>query len=205
MLGCIGRGGKGGSAESCWSEQVTRLSAPTATIYFADEAGIRSDYHAGTTWAPVGQTPVVKATGARHSLNMISAVTAQGLLRFSTYTGSFTAARFIEFCRKLLADSDRPVYLIVDGHPTHRSKAVKQFVDSTDGRLRLFVLPAYSPQLNPDEWVWKNVKHDRVGRTSITGHDEFKTKVIGALRRLQKMPHIVRAFFADPDLRYITA
>jgi len=49
-----------------------------------------------------------------------------------------------------------------------RSKAVKQFVESTHGRLRLFVLPAYSPQLNPDEWVWKNVKHDRVGRTSVT-------------------------------------
>ena len=176
-----------------------------ARIYFGDEAGIRSDYHAGTTWAPVGQTPVVKATGARHSLNMISAVTAQGLLRFSTYTGSLTAARFIEFCRKLLVDTDGPVYLVVDGHPVHRCKAVKEFVASTDGALRLFVLPAYSPQLNPDEWVWKNVKHDRVGRTSVTGPEDFKTKVIGALRRLQKMPHVVRAFFADPDLRYITA
>jgi len=182
-----------------------QAKAEGATIYFADEAGIRSDYHAGTTWAPIGRTPVVKATGARHSLNMISAVTAQGLLRFATYTGSFTGARFIEFCRKLMADADGPVYLVVDGHPTHRSKLVKEFVASTEGRLRLFVLPAYSPQLNPDEWVWKNVKHDRVGRTSVTGPDEFKTKVIGALRRLQKLPHIVRAFFADPDLRYITA
>src|SRR5919112_1689721 len=176
-----------------------------ARIYFGDEAGIRSDYHAGTTWAPVGRTPVVKATGARHSLNMISAVTAQGLLRFATYTGSLTGARFIEFCRKLLVDTDGPVYLVVDGHPVHRCKALKEFVASTDGALRLFVLPAYSPQLNPDEWVWKNVKHDRVGRTSVTGPDEFKTKVIGALRRLQKMPHIVRGFFADPDLRYIAA
>ena len=112
---------------------------------------------------------MVKATGARHSLNMISAVTAQGLLRFSTYTGSLTGARFIEFCKKLLHDTTGPVYLIVDGHPTHRSKLVKQFVASTDGQLKLFVLPAYSPQLNPDEWVWKNVKHDRVGRTSATG------------------------------------
>jgi transposase len=179
--------------------------AEGATVYFADEAGIRSDYHAGTTWAPVGRTPVVKATGARHSLNMISAVTAQGLLRFSTYTGSFTGARFIEFAKKLIADTEGPVYLVVDGHPTHRSKMVKQFVASTAGRLRLFVLPAYSPQLNPDEWVWKNVKHDRVGRTSVTNADEFKAKIIGALRRLQKLPHIVRAFFADPDLRYITA
>jgi len=182
-----------------------QAKAEGATIYFADEAGIRSDYHAGTTWAPVGQTPVVKATGARHSLNMISAVTAQGLLRFATYTGSFTGARFIEFCRKLMADTEGPVYLVVDGHPTHRSKLVKEFVASTDGALKLFVLPAYSPQLNPDEWVWKNVKHDRVGRTSVTGPDEFKSKIIGALRRLQKLPHIVRAFFADPDLRYITA
>lgn len=193
-----------------WREQEfpairAQARAEGATVYFGDEAGIRSDYHAGTTWAPVGRTPVVKATGARHSLNMISAVTAQGLLRFSTYTGSFTGARFIEFCRKLLADTDGPVYLVVDGHPTHRSKLVQQFVASTEGRLKLFVLPAYSPQLNPDEWVWKNVKHDRVGRTSVTGPDQFKTKVIGALRRLQKMPHIVRAFFADPDLRYITA
>ena len=154
-----------------------------ATIYFGDEAGIRSDYHAGTTWAPVGQTPIVKATGARHSLNMISAVTAQGLLRFSTYTGSFTGARFIEFCRKLMADTAGPVYLVVDGHPTHRSKLVKEFVASTNGQFKLFVL----------------------GRTSVTGPDDFKTKIIGALRRLQKMPHIVRAFFGDPDLRYITA
>jgi transposase len=91
----------------------------------------------------------------------------------------------------------------VDGHPTHKAKTVKKFVTSTDGQLKLFILPAYSPQLNPDEWVWKNVKHDRVGRTSVTNADDFKAKIIGALRRLQKMPHVVRAFFTDPDLRYI--
>jgi transposase len=176
-----------------------------ATIYFADEAGLRSDYHAGTTWAPVGQTPVVKATGARHSLNMISAVTAQGQLRFATYTGSFTAKLFIDFCRKLLADTDRPVYLVVDGHPTHKAKVVQQFVASTNGRLTLFILPPYSPQLNPDEWVWKNVKHDRVGRTSVHNADEFTAKVVGALRRLQKLPDLVRGFFRDPELAYITA
>jgi transposase len=179
--------------------------AAGATVYFADEAGLRSDYHAGTTWAPVGRTPVVKATGARHTLNMISAVTAQGLLRFSTYTGSLTADRFIDFCTKLIKDTNGPVYLVVDGHPTHKAKTVKQFVASSAGRLKLFVLPAYSPQLNPDEWVWKNVKHDRVGRTSVKTADEFKAKIAGALRRLQNMPHIVRAFFADPDLAYITA
>ena len=174
----------------------------------ADEAGIRSEDHAGTTWAPVGKTPVVKATGARHSLNMISAVTGQGLMRFATFTGSFTAATFIDFCSKLVADTEkttgRGVYLIVDGHPTHKAKEVKEFVASTRGRLKLFILPAYSPQLNPDEWVWKHVKYDRVGRTSVNSGEDFVALVRAALRRIQRRPALVRAFFADPDLAYIT-
>lgn len=176
-----------------------------ATIYFEDEAGIRSDYHAGTTWGARGHTPIVKTTGARFSVNMVSAVTAKGLLRFSTFTGGFTADTFIEFCKRLMHDTDGPVFLIVDGHPTHRAKKVTAFVTSTHGQLRVFQLPGYSPQLNPDEWVWKNVKHDRVGRTEITGPDQFKARAVAALRRLQVMPHIVRAFFADPELAYISA
>lgn len=176
-----------------------------ATVYFADEAGIRSDHHAGTTWGAIGATPVVKTTGARFSLNMISAVTAKGLLRFSAFTGSLTADKFIEFCTRLMTDTDGPVFLVVDGHPVHRSRKVKNFAASTGGRLRLFQLPGYSPQLNPDEWVWKNVKSDRVGRSGITGPDQLKALAVAALRRLQAMPHIVRGFFGDPDLAYITA
>lgn len=115
------------------------------TVYFADEAGLRSDHHSGTTWGRVGHTPVVKTTGARHSLNMISAVTAKGLLRFATFTGGFDAGKFIDFCRKLLHDTDGPVFLIVDGHPAHRAKKVTAFAASTQGRLHLFTLPGYSP------------------------------------------------------------
>ena len=183
----------------------TEAEAAGATIYFADEAGIRSDYHAGTTWAPVGRTPVVKATGARFSVNMVSAVTAKGALRFAVYDETFTANLFVDFCKRLLHDAGGPVYLIVDGHPTHRARTVKDYVAATDGRLKLFCLPGYSPELNPDEWVWKNVKHDRIARRSVTSKDDLKAKAIGALRRLQKLPHLVRGFFADPHLRYITA
>ena len=122
---------------------------------------MRSDYHAGTTWAPVGQTPAVRTTGARFGLNMISAISAQGALRFSVLTGTLTAAGFIAFLKRLIHDAQRagagPVFCIVDNHPAHRAKAVDRFVDSTDGALRLYRLRAYSPQLNPDEWVWKNV------------------------------------------------
>jgi hypothetical protein len=63
----------------------------------------------------------------------------------------------------------------------------------------------YSSELNSDEWVWKNVKHDRIGKTGVTSKDDLKAKAIGALRRLQKFPALVRGFFADPHLRYITA
>ena len=179
--------------------------AEGATIYFADEAGIRSDYHAGTTWAPVGRTPVVRATGARFSVNMLSAVSAQGALRFTVHDGRVNAAVFIEFCTRLLHDADGPVYLVVDGHPAHRARATTAFGASTEGQLKLFFLPGYSPELNPDEWVWKNVKHDRIGKTGVTSQDDLKSKVISALRRLQKLPALVRGFFRDPHLYYITA
>jgi transposase len=176
-----------------------------ATIYFADEAGIRSDYHSGTTWAPVGQTPVVTSTGARYAVNMISAITPKGKLRFSTFTGTMDAAVFIAFCRRLIHDDTGSVFLILDGHPVHRSKAVKEFVDTTDGRLRLFFLPPYSPELNPDEWVWKNVKHDRIGKAGIRSADDLRQKAENALRRLQRLPGLVCAFFRDPHIRYAQA
>jgi len=182
-----------------------RAEAEGATIWFADEAGIRSDYHAGTTWSPVGQTPEVKNTGARYSVNMISVVSAKGALRFAVYEGSTSAAVFIDFCKRLLHDSPGPVYMIVDGHPAHRATATQDFAAATEGRLRLFFLPGYSPELNPDERAWKNVRHDRIGKTGVTSRQDLKSKAIGALRRLQKRPALVRALFADPHLRYITA
>src|SRR3954465_3401097 len=138
---------------------AAQAKAAGGTVYFVDEAGVRSDYHPGTTWAPVGRTPTVAATGARFGLNMISAISAQGALRFSVLPGTLPAAGFIAFLKRPLHDAQRtgagPVFCIVDNHPVHRAKAVNRYVGSTDGALRLYRLPAYSPQLNPDEWVWK--------------------------------------------------
>jgi transposase len=176
-----------------------------ATIYFADEAGVRSDYHAGTTWAPVGRPPVVATTGDRFGVNLISAVTARGALRFAAYDGNLNAPTFIDFCRRLLHDAPGPVFLVLDGHPVHRSNAVKAFAASTNGRLRLCFLPGYAPELNPDEWVWKSIKHDRIGRVGVDSLDDLKAKALAALHRLQKLPHLVQSFFRDPNLRYITA
>lgn len=174
-----------------------------SSIWFADEAGLRTDYHAGTTWAPVGQTPVVKTTGRRASVNMISAVTGRGELRFMVHEGGVNATVFLTFVKRLVADADRPVFLVMDNHSVHRSKKLRQFAEDSDGRLRLFYLPPYSPELNPDEWVWKNVKHDGVGTTAHANTEELKGKALRALRRLQKLPSLVASFFRAPDLAYI--
>ena len=122
-----------------------QAEAEDATIWFADEAGIRSDYHAGTTWSPVGQTPVVKNTGARYSVNMISVVSAKGALRFAVYEGNTNAGVFIDFCKPLLHDSPANIYLIVNGHPAHRATATKQFAASTEGRRHWSSCPATHP------------------------------------------------------------
>lgn len=175
-----------------------------ATILFADEATVRTDHHGGRTWAPVGCTPVVTATGKRTNVNMISAVTAQGHLHFDVFTGNMNATAFIEFCTKLVDDHDGPVFLIVDGSPVHTAKAVKDHVTSTNGALSLFFLPPYSPQLNPDEWVWNNVKTSQIYRTVPMTRTHLWTIAKNALTRLQELPHIVRGFFGDPHLAYIT-
>jgi len=174
-----------------------------AVIFFADEAGVRTDFHSGTTWAPIGQTPVVTATGKRESIMMVSAVSPRGELRFHIHEGSFRAAHFVEFCKQLLKDVDSDIFLIVDGSSVHTAGETKEFVESTRGKLSLFFLPGYSPELNPDEWVWKNVKHDTIGRSGVRGLDDLKAVAVSSLRHLQKMPGKVRGFFADPKLTYI--
>jgi transposase len=172
-----------------------------AEIYFEDEAGIRSDYHRGTTWGIKGSTPVVRTTGARFSLNMVSAITSKGAMRFMTYTGKMKAPLFSEFLKRLIHNAPGKIFLILDGHPVHRSSLVKKFVEATKGKLRLFSLPSYSPELNPDELVWNNVK-GKVGRSSLKGPDDFHKKVRHHLKSLQRTPEKIRNFFKEPNLRY---
>jgi len=182
-----------------------RAAQVGATILFADEASVRTDYHAGTTWAPVGQTPVVTGSAVRHAVKMVSAIGQRGQLSFQVHEGSMNAERFIEFLECLIHDFDTPIFLVVDGSSVHKANIVKEYVASTQGRLELFFLPPYSPELNPDEWVNKNVKHDRIARAVPFTRDDLMKIAIDALERLKQCPEIVRGFFGDPKLRYVTA
>lgn len=173
-----------------------------AMIFFGDEAGVRSDHHAGTTWAIRGETPVVSSTGARFGLSLLSAVSAQGELRFMTTNGRVGAKVFVEFLKRLIHNADRAIFLIVDGHPEHKAKAVSKFVESTQGRLQLFHLPPYSPELNPDERVWNDLKNNTVGRQRIDSPKQLHKAVISHLRFVQKSPDRVRSNFQNETTKY---
>ena len=174
-----------------------------AEIYFGDEAGVRSDCHAGTTWGIKGQTPVVHTSGQRSSVNMISAVSARGHLRFMLTKGKVNGLVFTEFLKRLMHGSARRVFLILDGGSYHHSRPVKDYVASLDGKLRLFFLPPYSPQLNPDEQVWNYVKHHGVAKAALRGgKGELRKLVLARLRSLQKLPWTIRMFFLTPDAQY---
>jgi transposase len=173
-----------------------------ATIYFEDESGIRSDFHAGTTWSPKGQTPVIKVTGARFSTNMVAAISTRGHLRFMVNQGTVNAEVLCDFLKRLMHNAQQPIFLIWDGHPTHKSKKVRECIESFEGKLEVYILPSYSPELNPTEQVWRSVKNHGVGRKSVFGPDQLKSAVTSCLRRLQKIPKIVLSFFKHPDCKY---
>lgn len=179
-----------------------RAKREKARIFFADEAGVRSDYHSGTTWGRRGHTPVVSSTGARFGANLISAVSAQGQLRFMLTKGRVTAAVFIEFLKRLLVNATTPIFVVVDGHPTHRAKSVARFVAAQAGQLALFLLPPYSPELNPDEYVWNDLKAHGTGRQMITSLGQLRQMILSHMRQLQKLPALVRSFFHAPSTRY---
>src|SRR5436309_6455556 len=174
-----------------------------ADIYFGDAAHMRSDHHSGRTWGKKGETPVVFRTGARYRMSLISAVTSRGHMRFMIKEkGGVNAEVFIEFLRRLMIGSKNKIFLIVDRGPAHVAKKTKTFVASLGRRLRLFHLPPYSPDRNPDELVWKHLKADTVGRALITSFRDFKEKVRSSMLSLQRNPAKIRAFFQKPSLRY---
>lgn len=189
--------------ETIFPEIKKKAKKRKATIYFADEAGIRSDYHSGKTWGLKGKTPVVESTGARFKVNMITAIDTRGQMRFMVSSETIHSDRVCDFLNRLMHNAENPVFVIWDGHPIHKSRKIKECIESFEGKLEIFLLPPYSPQLNPAEQVWNNVKSHGTGKMMITGPDQFRSKVLGRLRRLQKLPRIIKGFFRHPDCAYI--
>jgi transposase len=189
-----------------WMEQKypsirRQAKAEKAQIHWGDEMGMRSDHQVGTSYGRKGKTPTIPGTGKRFGCNMISAITNRGHMSFMVFKQRFTTPVFVEFLGRLARQAGK-AFLIVDGHPVHRSAAVKRWVAEHAKELRLFYLPGYSPKLNPDELLNQDVKSNAVGRRRPADQQEMLANVRGYLRSTQKQPHIVRNFFHEHNVRY---
>lgn len=176
--------------------------AAGALLLWGDEMGIRSDDQVGRTYGLRGKTPVVPVSGKRFGCNMISAISNLGQMYFKVFTERFTTKVFIDFLKRLVMQIDRPIYLIIDGHPVHRSNAVKDWVSQQAGPIRLIPLPGYSPELNPDEMVNQDVKSNAVRRNRPRNKEELIRNIRGYLRNRQRKPDLVKRYFQEKHVRY---
>ena len=176
-----------------------------AQIHWLDEMGLRSDHQAGRSWGRRGQTPVVLGTGQRFRCNMISAITNRGRLAFMIFRQRFTARVFLNFLGRLLRllrKSRRKVFLIVDGHPVHKSRSVSRWLAEHREQIRIFHLPSYSPELNPDELLNQDVKTNALGRVRPVNVQEMMDNVRSYLRITQARPKLVKNYFRERHVQY---
>jgi transposase len=184
---------------------IARLAkAQGAEVFFWDESGFRADTVHGKTWGVRGQTPVVQRPGQRQSISAASAVNAKGAFWFCTYQGALNAEGFIELLRQMMRYRKKPVHLILDSLPAHKRGIVRDYVDSTNGRLTLHFLPGYAPDLNPDELVWSHVKRTGAARRPLQKGEKLRERIEEQLEKLSRLPSLVRSFFRSPSVAYIT-
>ncbi|MGH7411506.1 MAG: IS630 family transposase [Candidatus Methylomirabilis sp.] len=173
-----------------------------AELHWGDEMGLRSDHAVGRSYGRRGKTPVIPGTGQRFGCNMISALTNRGRLKFMVFKQRFCGKVFLDFLKRLVRQAPRKVFLIVDRHPVHRSGSVTAWLRQHTHRLRLFLLPSYSPELNPDELLNQDVKSNAVGRRRAHDQDQLVSSVRGYLRSRQRQPHVVKQYFEEQHVRY---
>ncbi|QFY88686.1 IS630 family transposase [Magnetovirga frankeli] len=183
-------------------EAVAQAQRLGAAIFFVDEAAVRSDAHRGLTWGKIGQTPVVKNSGGRFGLKVISAVSPRGDMRFSFIEDKMNSTKFIAFLKKLHRDAGQPILVITDNARYHHSKETQRFIAEQEGKILLAFLPAYSPELNPDEQVWNHAKR-RLSQLSIFNLRDMKRHLTSILRSIQKQGSLIRSFFRMDSTRYI--
>ena len=133
---------------------------------------------------------------------MISTITNRGRLAFMVFENEFKVRVFLKFLKRLARHVKRPIFLIVDRHPVHRAAGVRRWLAANEKRIRMFLLPGYSPELNPGELLNQDVKSNALGRQRPWSRDEMIEGVRGYLRSTQRQPSIVRSYFQEEHVRY---
>ena len=176
-----------------------------AEIYFWDESGFRADAVHGKTWGARAHTPVVQVPGQRQSVSAASAVSSKGAFWFATYAGALTGPLFVDLLRRMMRRRRKPLHLILDGLPAHKTLAVKEYVAGLDGKLTVHYLPGYAPDLNPDELVWSHAKRTGNARRPLQKGERLADRIPAQLAEMARRPALVRSFFRHPSVAYIAA
>jgi transposase len=173
-----------------------------AEIHWGDETGLLNNAYYHRSYAPAGKTPAIRLPAKREKISMISTVTNQGKVRFMVYENAMNAKTLIRFMTRLIKDADRKVFLILDNLRTHHSKSVSEWLEGHKDEIEVFFLPSYSPELNPDEYLNRDLKLNVHKSKPARTKSQLKRKTIGHLRKLQKLPKRIMKYFKDPNIAY---
>jgi transposase len=183
--------------------EIQELAEKTgADIAFEDEAGVGIRTRSGRTWGEVDSPPEVKVSDQRGGYNVLSMITAKGELMYDLEEKTINGKRYIEFLEKVLTDRQQPLIVIADNSSYHCSEEVNQFAQIHEQQIHLFPLPTHSPELNPAEQIWNEVKHRQLGKQPIKNKPDLNRRLRRILDSLQQQTERIKSFFQLPDTRY---
>lgn len=182
---------------------VRQAKQEGAEIFWGDQTGVKGQPNVARGFAPRGRTPVVRQRAKRYGLSLMSAVTNRGNVRFFIYDGALTVRLLIRFCARLIKSTEgRKVYLILDNLAVHHAKAFRAWLAERTDQIAVFYLPSYSPELNPDEHLNRDLKGTLSRRPAPRDEQQLHKNVLGHLRSLQKRPERVQAYFQSTHTAY---
>lgn len=171
------------------------------TLLFVDEAGFYPLPAVVRTFAPEGQTPVLRELCTRDHLSVISAISPVGKLYYRVQGEAFNSLAVIAFLTHLLRVVRGSLLVIWDGAMIHRSKEIKAFLAAGAAkRLQLERLPGYAPDLNPDEGVWGYLKNVELRNLCARDLDHLRGELDEAIKRVRRRPRIIKGCFAGAGM-----
>jgi transposase len=181
---------------------AARAKAEGAEIHWGDESGLRSDDVRGRSYAPKGQTPVVRVSNKRHGLSVISTVTNKGEMRWKIFDGALNADILIDFLRRLVRGAKKKIFLVLDNLRVHHAKPVKAWLATNKQHIEVFYLPSYSPELNPDEMANADLKQAVTKLAPARTKLQLVKATSSHLRSVQRRPERIRKYFEHEPIRY---
>ena len=179
-----------------------KAKAEKATIYFGDETGCRSDHQAGRSYAPKGKTPIIKATGKRYTVNMISAISNRGHLQFMLMDKGFNSEVFKTFLQQMIKYGKGKVFFITENHPAHKTIKLNKWLEENKEKIEVFFIPPYSPELNPQEYVNQDLKTNVIGKKRAINKDQLKENINGFMNKRKKDRPQVKKYFHHRHAQY---